>query len=203
MPRISVIVPARNVIGYIQPLLADLRRQTFTDFEAIIIDDGSRDGTKERVARFVAEDERFRILEADGVGPSAARNLGLDQASGDLISFVDADDRVAPEYLERLHGALVEHGTDMAVCNARRLEGFRTRASGLHLKACAHPRPATHLGRSPELVYDTTIWYKLIRRRLWTQDNLAFEEGRWINDVYPSLRSHVLARQVTVVGDVL
>lgn len=203
MPAISVIMPARDVRGYIGLVLTDLREQRFTDHEVLVVDDGSTDGTREVIARVAEAEPRVRLLTSDGSGPSVARNLALDRADAQAIAFVDADDRLSPDYLDVMYTSMQATGSDVVVCNARRLYGGRTRASRLHLRACAEPATATHLRDAPQLVYDTTVWNKLIRRELWEDDGLRFTPGRWINDVYPSLRTHVLARRVDVLDDVL
>ena len=203
MPRISIVVPARDVLAYVGRVIDDVRRQSYRDLEVLVIDDRSRDATAEVVERVVAADRRFRLLQGEGQGPSAARNLGLQAASGELLAFVDADDRLAPDYLQRLVEEFDEVDADLAVCNARRLEGYRTGASGLHLRAFEDTPRVTHLRQSPQLVYDSTVWNKLFRRGLWDADGLSFPEGRWINDVYVSLRSHVLARRVVTVPETL
>lgn len=203
MPAISVIVPARDVVDHVGFVLNDLRHQTFPDLEVVVVDDGSVDGTAEVLDRVVDEDPRIRAVPGDGSGPSTARNLGLVEATAELIAFVDADDRVSPAYLATMYASMSDTGSDVVVANARRLRGGRTGVSRLHQHACRSPRRGTHLQESPQLIYDTTVWNKLIRRRLWDDDGLRFEPGRWINDIYPSIRTHVLARQVDVLGEVL
>jgi glycosyltransferase involved in cell wall biosynthesis len=204
MARISVIIPARDVVEYLHPCLDDLRRQTFTDFEALVVDDGSTDGTPEVIDHVTRLDGRFRGLETNGEGPSVARNHGLDHAAGHMLAFVDADDRLSPHYLSHLHASLERTGSALACGRVRRLKGFETSASGLHERALGGaPRHATHIGEEPDLVYDTTIWNKLFLRSLWDDAGIRFAEGRWINDIFPSLQAHVLAEQVDLVADVV
>jgi glycosyltransferase involved in cell wall biosynthesis len=203
MPQVSLIVPARDVVQYVGLLLDDLRHQSFEDIEVVVVDDGSLDGTTAVIDRFAEEDDRFVPVRGDGRGPSVARNLGIERASGELLAFVDADDRVAKDYVKALHGSLEAVGADLAICNARRLAGYETRASGLHLRGFQAPRPRTHLREMPQLVNDSTVWNKLIRREVWERDPIRFDDGRWINDIYPSLRSHVLSAQTVMVDRAL
>ena len=205
MPRVSVIVPAFDVGDYVGAVLDDLEQQTYGDFEVLVVDDGSRDGTLAVIDQHAERDRRLRVLSTggSGAGASAARNLGLDHASGDELAFVDADDRLSPHYLERLHGSLHETGSDVASCNVRRLRGFETGPSSPHFRAFDRDLTATHLRRATELVYDSTIWNKLSRRQVWEEAAIRFDDGRWINDIFPSLRLHVAARQVDVLAEVL
>jgi glycosyltransferase involved in cell wall biosynthesis len=98
VPRVSVIVPLFNKAAYVERALASISCQTFTDFEVIVVDDGSTDGSSEIVARH--RDSRVRIVSQQNSGPGAARNRGIDQSRGLLLAFLDADDEWLPHYLE-------------------------------------------------------------------------------------------------------
>jgi glycosyltransferase involved in cell wall biosynthesis len=98
-PAISIIIPAYNVEPVIAETLASVQQQTFRDFEAIVVDDGSEDRTSEIVRQFVEKDARFILLRQENAGVSAARNAALKRARGELIAFLDADDIWFPEKL--------------------------------------------------------------------------------------------------------
>lgn len=113
---ISVIVPIYNVAGYVGDCVRSILAQSLGDFELIAVDDGSTDGSGD-IARTAAQgDPRFRLIARANGGLSAARNTGLEAATGDLIAFVDSDDTLAPDYLERLERALRETGADWVAC---------------------------------------------------------------------------------------
>lgn len=97
--RVTVVVPLFNKVKYITRALSSIAGQTFRDFEAIVVDDGSTDGSGELAAGF--PDKRFRLIRQQNAGPGAARNRGVAEASGELIAFLDSDDAWLPEYLER------------------------------------------------------------------------------------------------------
>lgn len=96
-PRVSVIVPLYNKAPYVRRTLDSISQQTFSDFEVIVVDDGSTDHGPEIVRAF--DDERVRLITQANLGPGAARNRALDEARGDLIAFLDADDEWLPDYL--------------------------------------------------------------------------------------------------------
>lgn len=98
MPRVSVIVPLFNKAAYVERALASISSQTFADFEIIVVDDGSTDGSAEIVARH--RDSRVRLVSQQNSGPGAARNRGIEQSRGLLLAFLDADDAWMPHYLE-------------------------------------------------------------------------------------------------------
>ncbi|GAB4361088.1 MAG: hypothetical protein Fur0042_30590 [Cyanophyceae cyanobacterium] len=101
-PRVSVVIPAYNAIATIAATLDSLAAQTFRDFEVIIIDDGSTDGTGSAIAAWVAErgETRLRVHRQDNGGQAHARNRGIELAQGDYIAFLDADDCWSPDKLE-------------------------------------------------------------------------------------------------------
>jgi glycosyltransferase involved in cell wall biosynthesis len=96
-PRVSVIVPLYNKAPYIQRCVESILKQTFADFELIVVDDGSTDHGDEVVRRM--EDSRIRLISQTNAGPGAARNRGSDEARGELLAWLDGDDEWAPEYL--------------------------------------------------------------------------------------------------------
>lgn len=104
MPKVSVIVPAFNVAPYIDDCLASIAAQTLADWECIVVDDGSTDGTAQRVARHA--DPRIRLVRQPNQGVSAARNAGLAAALGAYVLFLDGDDRLHPQAAQRLSAAL-------------------------------------------------------------------------------------------------
>ena len=100
--RFSVIIPAYNASRYIARCIESVKVQTFTDFECIIVNDGSKDNTLELCQSLMEGDSRFVIIDIPNGGVSNARNMGLERAKGEYILFVDADDWVEPTWLQEL-----------------------------------------------------------------------------------------------------
>lgn len=115
-PLISVIIPVYNVEQYLQQCLDSLLRQTYQNFELILVDDGSLDNSWEIMQDYAKKDTRVRLFRKENGGVSSARNFGLEIAKGDYIAFVDSDDFVAEQYLEGLYWALDKENAKLAVC---------------------------------------------------------------------------------------
>lgn len=117
-PVVSIIIPAFNRANLVGETLESVRRQTFADWEAVVVDDGSTDGTKEAVARRAASEPRIRILsrERQPKGAAACRNIGLAAARGEFVIFLDSDDLIEPGCLQRRTAAMLENpAVDVAV----------------------------------------------------------------------------------------
>ena len=123
MAEISVIVPVYNVENKIKKCLDSLKGQTFSDFEILLINDGSKDSSGDICEEYAHLDNRFKVFHLPNGGVSNARNYGLQQASGRYVAFVDSDDYVDEEYLETLYNGMSD-GTDLCISGVRyRTEG--------------------------------------------------------------------------------
>ena len=116
MPRLSVILPAYNAEKYLEKAVRSVQSQTFSDWELILVNDGSRDGTPALCDRLAEGDSRVQVIHQENRGLSAARNAGMAAARGDYFAFLDADDYLAPAAYEKLFAALDADGADCAGC---------------------------------------------------------------------------------------
>jgi len=118
-PKISVIVPVYNDEKYIERCIKSILAQSFEDFELILTDDGSTDGSGKICDKFAADDKRIKTLHAKNRGVSRARNDSLKIATGKRICFVDSDDYVEKDYLKVLFEAAEKYKADIAICGVR------------------------------------------------------------------------------------
>lgn len=138
--KISVIVPVYNVEKELPRCIESLLTQTYSNFELLLINDGSSDGSPEIMERYAEKDLRIRTLHKKNGGVSSARNMGLEQAKGEYVCFVDADDAVAPQYMEWLYLALRQSGEAVAICRDVRVNDFEKEAP---FKALPEKMPET------------------------------------------------------------
>lgn len=116
LPLISVIIPVFNVEKYLRTCLNSVINQTYSCLEILLIDDGSSDKSGEICAEFARKDVRIRLFSQPNSGQAVARNLGLDNAQGEFVSFVDSDDVIAPDFFETLYYLIVNFKTKIAMC---------------------------------------------------------------------------------------
>lgn len=141
MKKISVIIPVHDAEAYIEQCVYSLIAQTYEDWEALLVDDGSADNSLEICEALSRTDSRIRIFHQDNKGASAARNCGLDHAEGVYVFFLDSDDAIHPLLFEEMIRQTEEHQAEMAFCDVARVDDQQMNAA--LAKASAqdeHPR---------------------------------------------------------------
>lgn len=132
-PLVSVIIPTYNRAAYIKDSVESVLNQTFSDFEVIVVDDGSTDGTEETLRPYL---DQIRYIRQENKGAAAARNVGVRNARGSYVAFMDSDDLSRPHHLQRLYNFLAQNiGYAMVVGNGAYLEGeFHNRYTVIPLR---------------------------------------------------------------------
>ena len=115
--KISIIIPVYKVEPYIEKCMQSLLDQTYTNFEALIVDDGSPDQSINLAKNIVGNDKRFIFLQKKNGGVPSARNYGLDQATGNYIAFLDSDDYFSPNFLKHMLNAILDSKADISICD--------------------------------------------------------------------------------------
>lgn len=121
--KLSIIVPVYKVEKYIRRCLDSIINQTFTDFELILVDDGSPDTSGEICEGYAKKDERIRVIHQENKGLSGARNTGVEVSKGEYIGFVDSDDWIELEMYEKLITAAEKYGADIVKCGLDYTDG--------------------------------------------------------------------------------
>lgn len=126
---ISMIVPIYNAEKHLRTCMDSIRAQTYKDFEAWLVDDGSQDGSGEISDEYAKKDSRFHVIHQKNMGVSSARNTGLQAATGDYVCFIDSDDWLEPTYLERLLH-FMNPDADLSMCGHCLNDGLICRPRG-------------------------------------------------------------------------
>ena len=171
---ISVIVPVYNAEEYIKRCVESIQNQTYSHFELILVNDGSRDNSLALCQALAAQDERIVVLDRPNGGASAARNTGLAHMRGQYIVFVDSDDYVSPSYLENLHRAAKQGDYDIVQCNLestfdmdKRLEKVLYRQTDV--------KEVTKKQALNDRKYKVSVWGKIYSAQLFM--DFRFQEG--------------------------
>jgi len=116
---ITIIVPMYNIEQYIEKCVCSLKNQTYKEIEILLINDGSEDGTQVISEKYVKSDSRIRLINLEHKGTSICRNIGIKEAKGEYIAFVDGDDTVSDDYIEFLYRCIQNSEADISVCKFR------------------------------------------------------------------------------------
>lgn len=117
---ISIIVPVYNVEKYLKKCVNSIINQTYTDFELILVDDGSTDNSREICDEYLLIDRRIKVFHKENGGLSSARNMGLKKAKGEFLTFIDSDDIINKKYLEIMMKTINDNQSDVIICNYER-----------------------------------------------------------------------------------
>ena len=194
IPAISVIIPVYNVERYLSKSLNSLLAQTFEDWEAICVNDGSTDSSERILQEYAAKDNRFTIISEANSGQSVARNTALEAAKGKYIAFLDADDHISDDFLEKLYNAAEATDADMAIASIQlekisKKDGKLKRKYRLLFKEQKIYNSSSELYNVLKLPRNCFIWNKLYRR---TAYNMHFSPHEYFEDV---LFSHQILAQ--------
>ncbi len=202
-PLVSVIVPCYNVEKYLPECLDSLIYQTYTNIEILIIDDGSRDDTSAVAKDYADKYECVHYYYKDNGGLSSARNMGIEYASGDYLAFVDSDDWVDEDYIEKLYKAMTDNYADIAACGYVE-EGDASGRVSFERKMVLSPYKAMKILGDiypDENVLLVLACNKLFKRKAF--DTIRFPEGRIHEDEFIAHRIIAQADSIAVIPDCL
>lgn len=201
MLKISVIIPVYNVEKFLTKCLNSVISQTLKDIEIICINDGSTDNSLEILNNFARTDKRIKVINQENSGPSVARNTGLEIAKGEYISFVDSDDWIDLDFLEKLYNAAKKYDADIAVCGIKRLKSYKWK---YHLQISKEEFTQDTnrkflLCSVPEKCY---IWNKIYKLSELKKHNIVFEEDVYFEDRYFTAQTLIYMKKLVTVPDI-
>lgn len=178
---ISIIIPVYNVAAYLPQCLGSILSQDYPHLEIILIDDGSTDSSGEICDEYAAKDIRIVVIHQKNSGAAAAKNAGLQVATGEYLSFVDSDDFLEPDAYSHMLALLEQNGADVVQCAYRDVFTDKTINRITNSEQCIMSGEA-YLARFTLDWTCALLWNKLYRRSLF--DGIFFEEGHKIDDEY-------------------
>ena len=201
-PLISIVVPAYNVEKYIKACLDSIIIQTYSNFEVIVINDGSTDQTEKMLNEYESN-PKIRIFSQENGGLSAARNRGLKFANGELVCFIDSDDSVKSDYLEKLATPFFEDlNVDITVC------GYQEKIEKSEINHVLKSQKITGYQATKDLLikqqdFDVLAWNKLYRKKLFSNNHIEYPAGQIHEDNLTTYKLFSHAQKVVYISDVL
>lgn len=198
MPKVSVIIPVYNVEQYLERCLDSVVNQTLKDIEIIIVNDGSTDSSLKICDKYALQDQRIKIITRKNGGLAAARNTGLEHATGEYIGFVDSDDWIDSDYYEKLYNTAKKYNSDIAYADFIR-KGKRKHKRRMKFET---EMVSTEIHDKIKNCKNLTlgcVWNKIYRKELVFNNNLKFPEGRLFEDGIFSMQSIYYANSVVSV----
>ncbi len=192
---ISVIVPVYNVEPYLKKCLDSIVNQTYTNLEILIIDDGSSDKSGAICDEYAATDSRIRVFHTENRGLSCARNLGLNNAAGEWIGFVDSDDWIEPDMYECLLSRALETGADVVECGHYREHDAKT-ITVIKQEQQMSGMDAVRALLNKKLI--NAVWNKLYKRRCF--EDIRYPEGRVYEDIATTYRVFASSALVNTIS---
>ena len=186
MDKITIVVPCYNVENNIEKCISSIKNQSYTNFEAIFVDDGSKDKTREEIQKFIEDDDRMIYAYKENGGPSSARNFGIENASGEYICFVDSDDHIEKSYLEELYGNLIENKSDIALCYFNRVYDDKISLNKVH--------PGFD-----NLIKFPAAWNKICKTSLFMDNDIRYPVGKVSEDLCAFTKLLMITQNVTIV----
>lgn len=209
-PKVSVIIPIYNEEKYLEQCLSSVCNQTLREIEIICIDDGSTDDSLKILERFKKQDSRFKLLKQRNQYAGKARNLGMQNAEGKYLCFLDADDFFMPELLEKMYYAAEKYHSEIVICNANyyndKTGELIERNDSLDMQFLPLHREVFNREEIPEGLFQITngwAWDKLFLTEFVQKEHLQFAGSRTANDGYFVYMALALADRITKVDECL
>ncbi|MBQ8626323.1 MAG: glycosyltransferase family 2 protein [Agathobacter sp.] len=197
--KVSIIIPIYNVSEWLDTCLESVINQTYTNLEILLINDGSTDDSAQICEKWVEKDARCRLISKENEGPSIARNLGIAEATGEYLSFIDADDWVDVTFIEKMLSAAIDENAEMVEVDVFRVN---QKNGSMTYRVCSGVMGKPYTREEHMLYGYTAMWKCLFKKSLFVENDIVFpnchSEARAI---YPLLLAK--ANKVINVGEAL
>lgn len=188
MEKVSIIIPVHNVECELPLCLESVLNQSYTNIEVIVVNDGSTDRSTEIISQYADKDSRVVVVNQDNQGPSAARNHGIEKATGDFIAFVDSDDWVERSFIEHMLTCMKKTNADIVEC------GYRQIRNPSDISYSVFPREYDNIHGVEKIIeahfkgeISVLVWNKLYRaeqvKSVLFQERTEYEDVLWTFNV--------------------
>lgn len=178
-PLLTIIIPVYNTAPYLPDCLSSILGQSFSDYELLLIDDGSTDGSREMCDEYAKTDSRIKVFHKENGGVSSARNKGLDEAKGDFILFVDADDIISDYHLEHL----MDSDADLVLSGMQKFGVKNDRSAPPKFSSFGIEELPIHWNTPPNMNYLYCYpWAKRFRSQIIQENGIRFNESLFFSE---------------------
>lgn len=195
MSVVSVIIPVYNNEKYVEKCIRSVMRQTHTELEIIVINDGSKDNSLNILNKLAEEDARIKLISQENSGVAAARNKGLDIASGEYLTFVDGDDYISLDYIENLYDFAQQKNLEMVICGLKFVD-----ESGNVLRTLI-PGEYQRFFKEEWTFRISAVCSHFYRRELWERYSVRFQPGERGEDMPVSLFFSAVCEKIGTIQE--
>ena len=201
-PIISIIIPIYNTGKYLEKCLDSIVKQSFNDFEVICVDDGSTDNSYDILTEYKNKYNNFKIIHQYNQGVAVARNTGLKYVDGDYIIFIDSDDFIKNDYLEKLYNECIKTNADVVICNFYRYYDKLSTSIPVLYKKRRGIYSSDDILKSliPDNLIHSYLWNKLWKKNLF--DNMVFPNIKY-EDIAIMCQLFYKANKISIIDDSL
>ncbi|MDD3906761.1 MAG: glycosyltransferase [Bacteroidales bacterium] len=205
---VSVIIPVYNTEKYLSQCLESVLCQTFRNIEIICVDDGSTDNSKNILQHYQEKDKRITVIMQTNLGGGGARNRGIEASNGEYLLFLDSDDFIERDFIEKMHQKCLIDNADIAICGFKLYDnktGKRSNPITMVDYHLPHIIPFSYKDNKKYIFnsFPPVVWNRLYKHEFILKSQLKFQEIHHHNDNYFSLISLVLADKITLIHDSL
>lgn len=198
--KVSLIVPCYNVAEYLDECLKSATGQSHSDLQILAVNDGSTDETPGKLDAWAEHDHRIEVIHQSNSGLGNARNRGIAAAEGDFLFFLDSDDMLPFDAIERMVASASESGSDLVSGVADRFNSTETWRSGMYKPLFNRDTMGTHISNQTDLLFDHIACSKLYRAEFWRTNGFEFPEGVLFEDIELVTKAHCMARTVDLIS---
>ena len=198
---ISVIVPVYNIEKYLPRCIDSILDQTYKNWEAIFVNDGSTDNSLKILEEYKKRDERIKIINKKNAGSGAARNDGIETSKGKYIAFLDSDDWYEKNFLENLYNNLIENNSDVAMCNPKMTYDDTSK----NKKINTYFFNEIELNKTPEKILGIlempVVWNKLYKKEIIVKNKIKFPNYSFCEDVEFLYKTFLYVNNLSKIED--
>ena len=203
---ITIIVPIYNVEKYIDDCIQTIINQTYKNLQIILVDDGATDNCPKICDKYKKQDDRIEVIHKQNGGLSDARNVGIQNAKGKFICFVDSDDFINCDYVEKLYNLITKNDADISVSNFKRVkefkeEYFKEKEINSRENAYAGKQVVQGIYKRDLYVQSTVTWNKMYKTKLFKE--IKFPYGKLHEDEYTTYKLYYDCQKVAMTSEVL